>query len=81
MEKYHEHEVVIVGAGIAGLATAVALKIVGFPSLVLERSPELRAAGAALTLFPNAWRALEALRVAHKLIPLYPAVNRYQYLL
>ncbi|XP_042445639.1 monooxygenase 2-like [Zingiber officinale] len=75
MEKYHEHEVVIVGAGIAGLATAVALKIVGLPSLVLERSPELRAAGAALTLFPNAWRALEALRVAHKLIPLYPAVN------
>ncbi|KAG6473717.1 hypothetical protein ZIOFF_067634 [Zingiber officinale] len=75
MEKYHEHEVVIVGAGIAGLATAVALKIVGLPSLVLERSPDLRAAGAALTLFPNAWRALEALRVAHKLIPLYPAVN------
>ncbi|WOL12724.1 hypothetical protein Cni_G21491 [Canna indica] len=71
-----QHEIVIVGAGIAGLATAVALKVVGLPCLVLERSPELRAAGAALTLSSNAWRALEVLGVAHKLTPLYPAINR-----
>ncbi|RZS07326.1 hypothetical protein BHM03_00038153 [Ensete ventricosum] len=77
MEKQQQHEVAVVGAGIAGLATAVALRRVGLPSLVLEKSPELRAAGAALTLFPNAWRALEALGVAHKLIPLYHAIERY----
>lgn len=77
MEKEQQHEVAIVGAGIAGLATAVGLKRVGLPSLVLEKSPELRAAGAALTLFPNAWRALEALGVAHKLTPLYQAIERY----
>ncbi|CAL9102146.1 unnamed protein product, partial [Musa acuminata var. zebrina] len=76
MEKEQQHEVAIVGAGIAGLATAVGLKRVGLPSLVLEKSPELRAAGAALTLFPNAWRALEALGVAHKLAPLYQAIER-----
>ncbi|KAL3564777.1 hypothetical protein D5086_032823 [Populus alba] len=56
-------DVVIVGAGIAGLATAVALKRVGVRALVLERSEGLRATGAALTLFPNAWLALDALGV------------------
>ncbi|KAK3032185.1 hypothetical protein RJ639_035897 [Escallonia herrerae] len=64
-------DVVIVGAGIAGLATAVALKRYGVRALVLERSEGLRATGAGLSLFPNAWLALEALGVAHKLSPLY----------
>jgi 2-polyprenyl-6-methoxyphenol hydroxylase-like FAD-dependent oxidoreductase len=64
-------DVVIVGAGIAGLATAVALKRVGVRALVLERSEGLRATGAALTLFPNAWLALDALGVSHKLTPIY----------
>ena len=64
-------DVVIVGAGIAGLATAVALKRVGVKALVLERWHELRAAGAALSLFPNAWRALDVLGVSHKLTSIY----------
>ncbi|RRT81389.1 hypothetical protein B296_00009842 [Ensete ventricosum] len=72
-----QHEVVIVGAGIAGLATAVALKIVGMQTLVLERSPELRAAGAAIGLSSNAWRALDVLGVAHKLLPSCPTVPEY----
>ncbi|KAF8378473.1 hypothetical protein HHK36_029814 [Tetracentron sinense] len=50
-----------------GLATAIALMKVGIRALVLERSHELRATGGALNLFPNAWVALEALGVAHKL--------------
>ncbi|KAK3411519.1 hypothetical protein EUGRSUZ_I00271 [Eucalyptus grandis] len=64
-------EVVIVGAGIAGLATAVALKKVGLQALVLERSEGLRAVGAALTLFPNAWHALDALGISDKLTSIY----------
>ncbi|XP_004288321.1 PREDICTED: zeaxanthin epoxidase, chloroplastic-like [Fragaria vesca subsp. vesca] len=60
-------DVVIVGGGIAGLATAVALKRAGIEALVLERSEGLRATGAALTLFPNAWFALDALGVSQKL--------------
>ncbi|KAI3953549.1 hypothetical protein MKW92_005063 [Papaver armeniacum] len=72
MEKVVMHEeVVIVGGGVAGLATALALKRVGIKSLVLERANELRATGAALTLFPNAWIALESLGVAHKLTSVY----------
>ncbi|KAK9991237.1 hypothetical protein SO802_026222 [Lithocarpus litseifolius] len=49
-----EHDVVIVGAGIAGLATIIALKRVGVNALVLEKSEGLRATGAAIGLRPNA---------------------------
>ncbi|KAI3874362.1 hypothetical protein MKW92_036302 [Papaver armeniacum] len=69
-------EVVIVGGGVAGLATALALKRVGVKSLVLERANELRISGGSLTLFPNAWIALEALGVAHKLTSVYKPFKR-----
>ncbi|KAJ4715437.1 FAD-dependent urate hydroxylase [Melia azedarach] len=69
-------EVVIIGAGIAGLATAVALKRLGIRALVLEKSDGLRPTGAALTLFPNAWLALDALGVSHKLTSIYAPTKR-----
>ncbi|KAG5223932.1 zeaxanthin epoxidase [Salix suchowensis] len=62
-------DVVIVGAGIAGLATTVALKKVGVRALVMEKSKGLRSTGTALTLSPDDWLALDALGVSHKLIP------------
>ena len=68
---------VIVGAGIAGLATAVALKRVGVRALVLEKSEGLRATGAAISLQQNAWLALDALGVAHKLTTIYEPFTRY----
>jgi hypothetical protein len=37
--------------------------------VVLEQSKSLRNEGAALTLFPNAWRVLDALDVADVLRP------------
>ncbi|KAK7850136.1 monooxygenase 3 [Quercus suber] len=51
--------------------TAVALKRVGVGALVLEKSEGLRATGAALGLHPNAWLALDALGVSHKLTTTY----------
>lgn len=73
-------DVVIVGAGIAGLATAVALKRVGIEAItVLERAEELRATGAALSLFPNAWMALDALGVTDKLNAIYTPTEKYVY--
>ncbi|KAL6227951.1 hypothetical protein ACLB2K_001905 [Fragaria x ananassa] len=67
--------VVIVGGGIAGLATGVALKRAGIEALVLERSKGLRVNGTALTLFPNAWFALDSLGVSHKLASYTPSLN------
>ncbi|XP_026440319.1 monooxygenase 2-like isoform X1 [Papaver somniferum] len=71
-----EEEVVIVGGGVAGLATALALNRVGVRNLVLERSSELRVSGPGLTLFSNAWIALESLGVAHKLTSVYKPYKR-----
>lgn len=63
----HVEDIVIVGAGISGLATALGLHRLGIRSLVLETSDSLRAAGYALTTWNNAWKALDALGVADSL--------------
>jgi 2-polyprenyl-6-methoxyphenol hydroxylase-like FAD-dependent oxidoreductase len=52
---------VVVGAGIGGLAAAVALRRAGWDVTVLERSDRARVVGAALVLWPNAVHALRAL--------------------
>lgn len=51
----------VVGAGIGGLATAVALRRTGWSVTVHERADALRAVGAGLSLGPNAVHALDAL--------------------
>lgn len=53
--------VVVVGAGVGGLAAALALCAKGVRPLVLERAPELAEAGAGVQLGPNAVRVLDAL--------------------
>ncbi|HET8600860.1 MAG TPA: FAD-dependent monooxygenase [Segeticoccus sp.] len=52
---------IVVGGGIGGLATAVALLRAGHEVEVLEQAPAFTEVGAGLTLWPNAVRALEAL--------------------
>ncbi|XP_059308523.1 monooxygenase 1-like isoform X1 [Lycium ferocissimum] len=61
------HEIVIVGGGLCGLATALALHKKGVKCVVLEKSETLRAAGAAIGVLPNGWRALDQLGVASHL--------------
>ncbi|KAH0716639.1 hypothetical protein KY290_012826 [Solanum tuberosum] len=61
------HDIVIVGGGICGLATALALHRKGIKSVVLEKSETLRSEGAAIGLFPNGWKALDQLGVASHL--------------
>ncbi|CAB4283623.1 unnamed protein product [Prunus armeniaca] len=62
-----EADVVIVGAGISGLATSLGLHRLGIRSLVLESSDSLRTTGFALTTWTNAWKALDALGLADSL--------------
>ncbi|BCJ56751.1 FAD-dependent monooxygenase [Micromonospora endophytica] len=56
-----ERHAVVAGAGIGGLAAAVALHRRGWRVTVLERAPEPREVGAGITLMANAVRGLEAL--------------------
>lgn len=53
--------VLVAGAGIGGLAAAVALARAGFRALVLERAPRLEEIGAGIQLTPNTTRALDRL--------------------
>ncbi|KAK8561216.1 hypothetical protein V6N13_149615 [Hibiscus sabdariffa] len=60
-------DVVIVGAGIAGLTTSLGLHRLGIRSLVLESSERLRLTGFALNTWTNAWKALDAVGIAESL--------------
>ena len=51
--------VIIVGAGIGGLATAIALRKAGHGVKILERSALSHEVGAAITVPPNATRILQ----------------------
>ncbi|KAK1558206.1 hypothetical protein QYE76_007959 [Lolium multiflorum] len=64
-------DIVIVGAGLAGLAVALGLYRKGVRSVVLESSPALRASGFAFATWPNAFRALDALGVGDKIRKLH----------
>jgi len=53
--------VIVAGAGIGGIATALALAQLGLRVTVLEQADELGEIGAGLQLGPNAFAALDAL--------------------
>ncbi len=54
--------IAIIGGGIGGLATAIALLKKGFDVQVYERSLALRPIGAGLTLAPNGLNSLDAIQ-------------------
>ncbi|EMS65106.1 3-hydroxybenzoate 6-hydroxylase 1 [Triticum urartu] len=60
-------DIVIAGAGLAGLAVALGLHRKGVRSVVLESSPERRTSGFAFFTWTNAFRALDALGVGDKM--------------
>ncbi|MGX4693477.1 FAD-dependent oxidoreductase [Streptomyces sp. JNUCC 63] len=58
---------VVIGGGIAGLAAAAALYRAGRQVTVLERAPSLEPVGAAISLSPNALRALDVLGIGDRI--------------
>ncbi len=58
----------IIGGGIAGLSTAVALKQKGFQVSIFESAPEIKPLGAGLVLAANAIKAYKKLGLAEKII-------------
>src|SRR3954469_15227233 len=59
---------VVVGAGIGGLAAAVALQRAGWTVLVVERAATPRELGFALALAPNALQALRELGLLDRVV-------------
>lgn len=62
-----KYDFIIVGGGIAGLTTAIALQKDGYHIKVLERSTELKVVGAGLGLGANAWKGLTRLGITNDL--------------
>jgi 2-polyprenyl-6-methoxyphenol hydroxylase-like FAD-dependent oxidoreductase len=58
----------IVGAGVAGLASAMALRRAGWQTIVFERAGAPRELGFALAMAPNALAALRELGLADQII-------------
>jgi 2-polyprenyl-6-methoxyphenol hydroxylase-like FAD-dependent oxidoreductase len=57
--------VIVVGGGIGGLSTAIALRRTGHDVVVLERAPSIEVVGAGIARFANALRGLARLGVHH----------------
>ncbi|WP_394891132.1 FAD-dependent monooxygenase [Mesorhizobium sp. AaZ16] len=63
-----QNQIIIAGAGIAGLAAALAFASRGFSVQVFERAPQLEEVGAGIQLSPNATRILGRLGVLPALL-------------
>jgi 2-polyprenyl-6-methoxyphenol hydroxylase-like FAD-dependent oxidoreductase len=58
----------IVGGGIGGIATALALHRAGIQAVVYERASRLQEVGAGMMLWPNATRALREMGLLDKVV-------------
>ncbi|WP_095202426.1 FAD-dependent monooxygenase [Mesorhizobium carmichaelinearum] len=68
MDDTRSRQVVIAGAGIAGLTAAIAFAERGYSVQVFEQAQRLEAAGAGIQLSPNATRILRQLGVLDRLL-------------
>jgi 2-polyprenyl-6-methoxyphenol hydroxylase-like FAD-dependent oxidoreductase len=71
--------VVIVGAGIGGLTTALALQARGIPAVVLEAAPELRPLGVGINIQPAAVGKLVDLGLGEHLAATGIATKEYRH--
>jgi 2-polyprenyl-6-methoxyphenol hydroxylase-like FAD-dependent oxidoreductase len=73
---HSQARVLIIGAGIGGLATALALHHAGINTTVFERVSELREVGAGLGIWPNAVRAFQKIGFTNLLETIGQPISR-----
>jgi len=71
--------VIVVGGGIGGLSTAIALRRFGHQPLVLEQTGALRAVGAGISLWPNGIKVLNLLGLGAEVAALGGQMERMAY--
>ncbi len=72
-------KVVIVGAGIGGLTTGIAMRQAGYQVEIYDRAQELRPAGAGISLWSNGVKVLNYLGLGEKLAAIGGEMNAMEY--
>ena len=72
--------IAIIGGGIGGLTTAIALRQVGLEPDVYEQAPVLLDVGAAIAVWPNAMRVLEHLGLSTQILEHSGVINEIHWL-
>lgn len=72
-------KIIIIGGGIGGAATALALHRVGFEPVVYERTKELREVGAGIALWANATHILKNLGLLEDALRVGYLTTNYQF--
>ncbi len=70
---------VIIGAGIGGLTTGIALKQAGYDVEIYDRVEELRPAGAGISLWSNGIKVLNRLGLGDKMAAIGGEMNAMEY--
>ncbi|HEY9605490.1 MAG TPA: FAD-dependent monooxygenase [Allocoleopsis sp.] len=73
-------KILVIGGGIGGAATALALHRAGFEPILYERTETLREVGAGIALWANATHVLKQLGVLDEALRVGDVVTNYQFL-
>ncbi len=76
MQFHTRRRAIIIGGGIGGITTALALRQAGLDVAVFERAEELREVGSGLPLWANALQAFHTLGLTNVIEPLGQPVTR-----
>lgn len=72
-------KIIVIGGGIGGAATALALHCKGFESVVYERVKELKEVGAGIALWANATHVLKNLGLLESALHIGVLISNYQF--
>lgn len=72
-------KVIIIGAGIGGLTTGIALEQAGYEVEIYDRTHELRPAGAGISLWSNGVKVLNQLGLGQEIAAIGGEMNRMEY--
>ena len=72
-------KVIVIGAGMAGLSTGIALRQAGYEVEIYEKTSKLRPAGAGISLWSNGIKVLNKLGLGKEVAAIGGQMNRMEY--
>lgn len=75
----YDLKAIIIGAGIGGLTTGIALKQLGYQVEIYDRTHQLRPAGAGISLWSNGVKVLNQLGLGREIAAIGGEMNRMEY--